>query len=94
MENKRYKISSNFALSKVSGEAVILPVSDSVDNLGNLYVINETAEFVIERISKGMNVEEIVVDLMNEYDVDRDRAMANVVTLVEGFVERGFLEEL
>lgn len=94
MENKRYRTNDNFTISEVAGEKVMLPVSDSVDKLGNMYLVNETADFVLTRLMDGKSIGETVNELTMEYEIGREVALEDVVRLAETLEERGFISEI
>ncbi len=89
-ENQRYKATNNFTISEVAGEKVILPVSQSVDALNNLFVINETGAFIISHLTQGKSIAEIVQAIVATYDVDQATAHADVAEYVQDIVNRGF----
>ncbi|MCQ2205061.1 MAG: PqqD family protein [Bacteroidales bacterium] len=81
---------NNYALSTVAGDTVLVPVSDSVNTLCNLFVLNELAAFIFSRIESGRDVADIIADVVAEYDVDQQRADADVNEFVNGLVDKGF----
>ncbi|MCQ2229895.1 MAG: PqqD family protein [Bacteroidales bacterium] len=90
MENTRFKANDNFAISEVAGETVIVPVSDSVDTLNNLFVLNETGAFIINMMNEGKNLGEIADALVASYEIDRETALNDASEYAKRAVERGF----
>mgnify|MGYP002854582692 CR=1 FL=1 len=93
-ENQRYRACNNFTVSEVAGEKVILPISNSVDTLNNLFVLNDTGAFIIDLLMQGKSVAEIVLQLTSTYDVDSSTALADVSEYVQDVVSRGFFVEI
>lgn len=90
MENTRFKANDNFAISEVAGESVIVPVSDSVDTLNNLFVLNETGAVIIDLMSKGKTLGEIADALVETYDIDRTTALNDATEYAKTVIARGF----
>jgi len=90
MEKTRYKANNNFAISEAAGESVLVPVSDSVDTLNNLFVLNETGAFIINLMNEGKSLGEIADALVSTYDIDRKTALSDASEYANRVVERGF----
>jgi len=48
-----------------------------------VYTLNETGAFIWEQIDGKRNVEEIINELTNEYDIDKQNAESDVFTFIE-----------
>lgn len=94
MKDIRYRANDTFTISEVLGEKVILPVSNSVDKLGNMYIVNETADFVLSRLMEGMSIGEIVDEMTSEYEIGRETALEDTVQLAEKMEKMGFISRL
>lgn len=63
---------------RIRGESILVPISSTMDALDSIISLNETAEFIRFKASKGLNAEDIGKALMNEYEIDENTAMADV----------------
>ena len=54
---------------------------------------NETASFIISCLEKETNVDEIVSKLLNEYDVNEEKATNDVLKVIETLRQIGALHE-
>ena len=51
------------------------------------------ALFIIERIKEGLNDDQIIDALLNEYDVDKTTATNDVETFINKLIELGIVNE-
>lgn len=84
------KLKQDFILRTVAGETVVLPSGDELD-LNMMITLNETGKFLWQRLEVGAEVDELVADLLKEYDVDEATARAGVERFVAKLNENGFL---
>lgn len=84
------KLKSGFVMRSVAGETVVLPSGDELD-LNMMITLNETGKFLWQRLEVGAEVDELVADLLKEYDVDEATARAGVERFVAKLNENGFL---
>ncbi len=85
------KLKDGFVLRQVAGQAVVLPAGDTLD-LNMMITLNETGEFLWERLQSETNEDTLVTALLSEYDVDAQTARKAVVAFVEKLNDNGFLE--
>ncbi len=86
------KLKDGFVLRKVAGEYVVLPSGDELD-LNMMITLNETGAFLWQKIDGGMEESALVAALLDEYDVDEERAKASVAGFVAKLRSNGFLAE-
>ena len=84
------KLKDGFILREVAGETVVIPSGDELD-LNMMITLNETGKFLWQRLEVGAEVDELVADLLKEYDVDEATARAGVERFVAKLNENGFL---
>lgn len=70
----------------VDGEALLIHLSS-----GDLYSLNSVGVSLWEHIDGMRTVEDLVDLIVDEYDVDRDRAEADVLRLVEQLADEGLI---
>jgi len=84
------KLKEGFILRTVAGQTVALPVG-GVTNLDMMITLNGTGKFLWEKLAVGAEKNELVEALLEEYDVDRERAEKSVDTFVKRLKELDFL---
>jgi hypothetical protein len=85
------KLKSGFVLKEMAGECIVVSVDAKLD-LNGVITLNETAKTIWMRLEKGAEREELIKALLEEYDVDEDRASAAVDSFVNKIKELDFLE--
>ena len=78
------KIKENLVLRRIGSEYVIIvPGKDSVD-LTEVYTLNETSAWIWEQLKNvDFTIEEIVELVLQQYDVDQERAINDVQTFID-----------
>ena len=84
------KIKEGFVLRTVAGENVVLPSGDELD-LKMMITLNDTGRFLWEKLEVGAEADQLVAELLAEYDVDEATARAAVERFVTKLNENGFL---
>lgn len=86
------KLKEGFLLRQVAGQSVVLPTGRELD-LNIMISLNETGAFLWEHLQKETDEAALVTALLEEYDVDEERARKSVAAFVEKLRENGCLEE-
>ncbi|MBN2682139.1 MAG: lasso peptide biosynthesis PqqD family chaperone [Bacteroidales bacterium] len=81
--NNIVKRTPEMVFSKLDGEVVMM----SVEN-GEYYGLNEIGSAIWERISDEIKVDDLVVQLMEEYDVERAECEADTIEFLEEMAEK------
>lgn len=72
------KIKDDFALRKVADSYVVVPVNSLTLDFNGVINFNETGAFLFEQLQKGIEKEELVEKMLDEYDVTREKASADI----------------
>lgn len=72
------KIKDDFALRKVADSYVVVPVNSLTLDFNGVINLNETGAFLFEQLQKGIEKEELVEKMFDEYDVTREKASADI----------------
>lgn len=86
------KIKGEFLMRQVVGEYVLLPVGDTALKFNGMIALNPVSAFIWEEIEKGKETESILDDILEEFDVDRATASADMEEFISKMKENGFLE--
>ena len=84
------KLKEGFVLRTISGQTVVLPTGGDLD-LSMMIKLNDTGRFIWERLEKGVEMEELVEDMLKEYDVSREKATEYIEQFVQKVKANGFL---
>ena len=70
--------SPEIVTKKISEEYVLVPVANNIADMDSVYTLNETGAFIWDLINGIRSVEEIINELITEYDIDSETATADV----------------
>ena len=86
------KIKKGFVLRVVGGENVVVPVGEMSKKFHGMINLNETGAFMWKFFSDDHTIDEGVSALCGEYEVEEDRARADIQKFIDTLSENGFLE--
>jgi hypothetical protein len=69
-------------LKSILSEYVLVPITNNIADMNSVYTLNETGAFIWEHIDGKRTVEEIITELMNEYEIDKQNAESDVITFI------------
>lgn len=76
------KIKDDFVLRKVADSYVVVPVNSLTLDFNGVMNLNETGAFLFEALQKGIEKEELVNKMLDEYDVTREKASVDIDTFI------------
>ena len=86
------KIKQNFVLRNIANEFVLIPIMDDSKSFNGIITVNETGAYIWEKLNLGLEFDEIVHNLLNEYDVDATKAKENTKEFIDELVKLGIVE--
>lgn len=81
------KIKEGFILREVACSYLVVAVGKAVKEFNGVVNLNETGAFLWKLLEKSVTEEEMVNALLEEYDVDRATAEADVKSFVDKLLE-------
>ena len=84
------KLKNGFVLKEIAGECIVVAV-DSALNLDGMITLNDTAKTIWLLLEKGVERDELVKALTDEYDVSDELAAEAIDNFVAKLEEYGFL---
>lgn len=85
--------SPHIVTRKTGSEYILVPVVDNIADMDNFYVLNESGAFIWELIDGNRNISEITRAVMEEFDVDDDRARSDVISFIASLKDYLILKE-
>ena len=76
------KIKEGFILREVAGNYIVVAVSGTVKNFNVAISLNETGAFLWKTLGKEVSKEELILSLLNEYEVTREIAERDVTAFL------------
>ncbi|MBQ7831268.1 MAG: PqqD family protein [Clostridia bacterium] len=86
------KIKKGFILRVVGGENVVVPVGELSKQFHGMINLNETGAFMWKFFSEEHTIEEAIDALCAEYEVERERAAADVQKFADVLIQNAFIE--
>lgn len=71
----------------IAGDVILVPVGDSSLTLKGLITLNETAEFIWDRLTDAADAAELAAALCGEYEIDAATARSDVDEILAQFRE-------
>lgn len=84
------KIKDGFILRTVASQTVVLPISGDLD-LNMMIKLNDVGRFLWEKLQNDTSVDELVREVLKNYDIDEVTAREHINKFIEGLEKNGFL---
>lgn len=78
---------------EIAGETVLVPICRSAADLESIFVLNEVASFVWERLDGQHTLQDIELAVVEDYDVAPEQARTDVQGFVAQLLENGLVQE-
>ncbi len=86
------KINKGMTLRSIAGDYVLVPNANTVLDLNGLFAVTETGAFIWESLEASENEAEIVNKLLEEYEIDRETAEADVTDFLNKLRHFGIID--
>lgn len=87
------KIKKGFTVRNIAGSDIVVPVGNAEKIFNGMITLNESGAFFWNALLKDTTVDEVVKKVTFEYDVDEERAKADVEKFIEQLRENNLIEE-
>lgn len=78
------RLNSEFSVCEVSGQSFLVPTGSKTMEVNKMMDLNDSALFIINALKKkDMSFEELLVAMMDEYDVDMQTASVDLSAFIE-----------
>jgi len=86
------KIKEGFVLRRVLDEAIVVASGEASKNFHGMVKLNDSAADIWGWISEGLSESDIAAKLAEKYELDADKAEADVKAMISQMSDNGFLE--
>ena len=87
------KIKSGFAKREIAGSIIVVPVGKTSLEFNGMITLNESGSFFWDCFTNDITVDDAVKMITDEYDVDTDRARADIEKFVKMLEDNNLLEK-
>ena len=81
------KIKDGFVLREVAGSYLVVAVGEAAKNFKGMINLNETGAFLWRLAEKGVNKQEMLAEMLKEYDVDEKTASNDIDVFIQKLIE-------
>ncbi len=85
------KLSSDLVIRHIAGEVLLIPTGKAACDNPGLITLTPSGELLVKRLLEGAEVDDLVDCLLSEYEVEQERAKADVLLFLGKLKERGLL---
>jgi hypothetical protein len=93
VKERFFKQSDGFVEQSVGGETILVPLVDSVAQMNEVITLNELGTFVYNLLKEPKTFEEILSDVLTEYDVSNERAKQDLNNFLKSALEKEIIIE-
>ena len=86
------KIREGFLLRNVAWNNVVVPIGQATLDFNGMMSLNETGAFIFSKMLDGTTKEQLIEDLISEYEVEREIAQKDVDDFIKKVEGEGLLE--
>ena len=87
------KIKEGFVLREVANQAIVIAVGKASETFKGMIKMNQTSKDIWNYIQKGLDVEDIVLEMKKKYDVDETVIRKDVLYIISVLRENNVLED-
>ena len=87
------KAKTGFVLRNVVDEFILMPTGDNIGTFNGTVLLNEVSAFVWEKLQNPMSREDLLKAILDEFEIDRATASADLDALLETLRGYGVIED-
>lgn len=92
-EDRDMKARTDFVLRNVVDEYILMPTGNTIGKFKGTVLLNEVSAFVWEKLQNPMSKEDLLKAILEEYEVDKATASADLDALLETLRGYGVIED-
>ena len=78
----------------IAGETILVPIRGRTADMQSLFALNPTATFIWERVDGTRSIEQILVDILAAFEVEREEAREHLLSFLTLAQNQGLVEEI
>lgn len=80
-----------FVEKAIGAEKVLVPLTDNVANMNQVYNLNEVGSFIYDTIDGEKTIAQVHKELTSKYEVNQNQALNDITFFINDMVNRGVL---
>ena len=85
------EVSKDVVYRCVAGEHILIPVGKASLGKNGMYILTEVGGLIWKGLSDGKNMDQIIAQILEEYDVDEKTAREDAAALIEQLEKSGLI---
>ena len=86
------KVKQGFVLRNVVGEHILMPTGDMISKFNGTILLNDVSAFVWEKMQNPVSKDDLLKAILDEYEVEKSTAAADLDALLQTLTEYGVIE--
>ena len=87
------KVREDLVLREVAGESILIPVGEIALDIKGMFTLTESGTLLYRKLTEDCTKEDLVQALLDEYEVDREKATEDVDAFLEQLETAGVLQK-
>lgn len=87
------KLKGEFVLREIAGEVILVPVGQTALHFNGIITLNQTGVEIWKGIREEKNREQILEQILEQFEVSRETAQADMETFLQYLNENGLIEQ-
>lgn len=87
------KIKNEYIVRTVAGQNIVVPIGQAGINCKGVMTLTETGVIIFNSLLKGANKEQLINELLKEYEIDEQTATKDINTFIEKLEALNLLEK-
>ena len=89
-----YRTKDEIIARKIADETILVPIRGKLADMQRIFSLNPVAEFIWAHIEKEVPVQRILSNVMDEFDVEKDRAEQDFYELIDALQNENLIEQV
>ena len=85
------RIKDGFVVRDIMGQCVVVATGEASEDFSGMIKLNDTGKDIWEGVAAGKSEAEITDKIVEDYDVDKERAKASVSKFIVDMKDKGFI---
>ena len=87
------RANSEFSICEVAGKSFLIPIGSQTIDVNKILDLNDTSLFIMNKLSEDCSFEQLLCFVLEEYDVDKNIASADLKEFIDKAIYMGVIVE-
>ena len=87
------KIKKGYILREVAGSNIVVPIGNAQVSFNGIMTLNDVGTFIWKLLENGADKQQILQAVLDEYDVDSERAEHDIAIYLEKLRSKDLIED-